>query len=287
MTGAPPATGNSKHHLAIAAAGILFGTTFLVVKDAVDEVGPIPFIAVRFSLGALVMAVPAVRRSSSPGLLRAGAACGLALGAGYLFQTIGLQYTTASVSAFVTYLLVVMVPVISAVMLRRRPDAPTIAGVVLALVGMALLTGGVDGIGKGELLTFGCAVAFAVHVILLASYSPRFDTWQLNAVQLAIVGALCAVPGLFTGGYRFTPGAWAAAAYTAVAVSAGALGLQMWGQRAVSPTRTSLILMIEPVSAALLGVVAGERLGLVGAIGAGLILGGIAVAEVPALRRGG
>ena len=272
-------------HLALLAAGVLFGTTFVVVKDAIVDVQPVPFLAVRFLLGGLVMLPLAARRPKRDGELRAGVLCGLALLSGYVFQTVGLQYTTASISAFVTYLLVVFVPVIAVVVLRRPPTPPTILGVVLGMAGLFLLTGKGLALGKGELLTLGCAVCFAVHVILLAEFAPRFDVFRLNAVQLLVTGGACLLPGLFLGGYDFTARAWVAAAYPAVAVSAAALGLQLWGQRHVGPTRASLLLMIEPVSAAVLGYAMGERLGVRGAIGAGVILLGIAVAEAPLVRR--
>jgi drug/metabolite transporter (DMT)-like permease len=272
-------------HLAIVAAAVLFGTTFVVVKDAVADVEPVPFLAVRFLLGGLVMTPLALRRPGTPGELRAGGWCGAALLAGYVFQTVGLQYTTASVSAFVTYLLVVIVPVIAALVLRRPPTWPTVVGVILGTAGLFLLTGRGLALGRGELLTLGCAVSFAVHIVLLAEFAPRHDVHRLNMVQLLVTGGACLVPGALLGGYGFTARAWFAAAYTAVAVSALALLLQMWGQRHVGPTRTSLLLMIEPVSAAVLGYVTGERLGARGVLGAAVILVGIAVAEAPLFRR--
>lgn len=264
---------------------MLFGTTFVVVKDAVADVQPVPFLAARFLLGGLVTVPLAVRQRGRPGELRAGFLCGLALLAGYVFQTVGLQYTTASVSAFITYLLVVMVPVIAAAVLRRPPTTPTIVGVALGTAGLFLLTGKGLALGRGELLTLGCAVWFAVHIVLLAEFAPRFDVFRLNTVQLLVTGGACVVPGFFLGGYDFTARAWVAAVYTAVAVSALALGLQLWGQRRVGPTRTSLLLMIEPVAAAILGYLMGERLGARGVLGALIILTGIAVAEAPVLRR--
>jgi drug/metabolite transporter (DMT)-like permease len=272
-------------HLGIVAAAVLFGTTFVVVKDAVADVEPVPFLAVRFLIGGLVLLPFAARRRPQPGAIKAGVLCGAALLSGYVFQTVGLQYTTASISAFVTYLLVVMVPVISAVVLRRPPAPPTILGVALGTIGLFLLTGKGLAMGRGELLTLGCALCFAVHIVLLAEFAPRFDVLRLNTVQLLVTGGACLLPGLFLGGYNFTARAWVAAGYTAVAVSALALGLQLWGQRFVGPTRASLLLMIEPVSAAVLGYVTGERLGARGVAGALVILVGIAVAEAPLMRR--
>lgn len=279
---------NVRAHVAVALAGVLFGTTFVVVKDAVADVEVVPFLAVRFLVGAVVLAPWARRAPRQPGRFRAGLLAGVALLAGYLFQTVGLQYTSASVSAFVTYLLVVIVPVLSAVVLRRRPEREVVVGVAVAFVGLVLLTGDAAGsisFDKGELLTLGCALAFAVHILVLAEVSPRYDTMALTAVQLAFVGLACLVPGALLGGYDFTADAWIAAAYTGVTVSALAFALQVWGQRVVGPTRTSLLLMLEPVAAAALGYLTGEGLAVGAAVGAVLILAGVAVAESPLLKR--
>jgi drug/metabolite transporter (DMT)-like permease len=271
--------------LAVAAAAVLFGSTFVVVKDAVAVAPVIPFLAVRFLIGAGLLAPLSRGGLRSAGVVRAGVVCGLALLAGYLFQTVGLQYTSSSVSAFVTYLLVVIVPVLAAVGGRHLPDRPVMAGVVLATAGLLALTGGVSSLGRGELLTVGCAFAFAVHILLLSEVSPRFDTAALNTVQLAVVGLACLALGPFAGGFHMPLRAWVAAGYTGAAATAAAFSLQVWGQRRVGPTRTSLLLMIEPVAAGLLGAVQGDRLGVHGVVGALLILAGIAVAEAPVARR--
>jgi drug/metabolite transporter (DMT)-like permease len=267
----------------VLAAGVLFGSTFVVMKDAVRDVEPMPFLAARFLIGAVVLAPFALRGPRQPGVAKAGVLCGAVLLIGYVFQTVGLQYTSASVSAFITYMLVVLVPVIAALTVRRLPTRPTIAGVLLATTGLFLLTGRGLGLGRGEALTLGCAVAFAVHIVLLSEWSPRFATARLTAIQLSTVGGVSLVVGLFTGGYDFPASVWLAAAYTGVLVSAVAFALQTWGQRQIGPTRTALLLMIEPVAAAGFGYAAGDRLGQAGVVGALLILVGILVAEVPAL----
>ena len=271
--------------LALVAAALLFGSTFLVVQDAVESAEPLPFLAVRFAIGAAVLLPLALRRGTAdlrtPGLLRAGALAGLALTAGYVLQTVGLQYTTSSVSAFLTYLLVVFVPLIVAGATRRLPPWQTAVGVALAVGGLALLGGGPDvGTGRGELLTLACALAFAVHLLALADAAPRLPVAALSAVQFAVVAGVLVVPGLLTGGYAMGRGALAAAVYTGVATTGLALGLQAWGQRRVSATRAALILMLEPVSAAVLGFASGERLGAAGGAGALLILAGILLSEL-------
>ncbi|HET6793029.1 MAG TPA: DMT family transporter [Acidimicrobiales bacterium] len=273
-------------HLAVVLAAVAFGRTFVPVQDAVRRAGPVPFLAVRFLLGAAVLAAylglgGRGRWLDRPTLL-AGLRCGIPLWAGYVLQTVGLRYTTTSVSAFVTYLLVVMVPVLAALEGRRLPAPGVAAGVVLATAGLFLLTGAHLGVGRGVALTLGCALAFAVNILeidrAVAGPAP-VDAVALTAVQLAVVGAGSLVPGAFLGGYRMPAAAWAAALYTGLAASAVAFGLQVWGQRRVGPTRTSLLLMVEPVTAAFIGWVTGSRLGPLGAVGAILILGGIAVAE--------
>jgi len=272
-------------------AALIFGSTFLVVKDAIKQARPVPFLAVRFLIGAMVLFAAdrargvggrpvAVGSDAPPGLVRAGLVAGVALLGGYVFQTVGLQYTTSSISAFVTYLLVVLVPLMSAVILRHIPSMLTLAGVILATGGLYLLTGKGFALGKGELLTLGCALVFAIHILVLNNVAPRFDGLRLNTIQLAVVGAACVVPGMWLGGFGFPLAAWLAAAYTGVTASAIAMGLQIWGQRRVGPTRTSLLLTVEPVSAGVVGVVVGEHLGLSGVVGAGLILAGILAAEV-------
>jgi drug/metabolite transporter (DMT)-like permease len=269
-------------HLALVLAAFLFGTTFLIVKDAVETAGPVPFLAVRFLLAAAFAAAVVRRRPPDPGVGRAGLVCGVSLLAGYIFQTVGLQYVSSSVSAFITYLLVLIVPLLAAAVLRRPPTAPTLAGIAVAAVGLYLLNGARLSFGEGELLTLGCAVCFAVHIILLARFAPRHDAVRLNAVQLAVVGAGCLLPGFFTGGYDFSASVWLAAAFTGLAASALAFGLMVWAQQRVGPSRTALLLMLEPVFAGIAGAIAGDRLGWLGLAGAALILTGILVAE---LRR--
>lgn len=282
---APPKRADLLAHLAVVAAGILFGSTFLVVKDAVREVDPYVFLSVRFAIGGLVLLPMAARRPAAPGGGGAGVACGAALAVGYVFQTVGLQRTTASVSAFITYLLIVIVPLLSALVLRRRPTASALVGVVLGTLGLVLLTGGAARLRAGEILTLGCAVAFAVHVLLLSELAPRHDALRLNAVQLWVVAGACAVPGALLGSFRMPLPAFAAAAATGVGASALALGLQVWAQRRLSAVRVSLLLLIEPVSAALLGAATGERLGTAGLLGCAVILAGIAVTELDLVRR--
>ena len=281
MTGSRT-SGTRAGELALAGAALCFGGTFLVVQDAVERVEPVPFLAVRFSLGALALWPLARRRPSRAGEVRAGVWGGLALLAGYVLQTVGLQYTDSATSAFITYLLVVLVPVLGVVVHRTRPHRATVVGVALAVAGLVLLTDPSDGLGlgRGEVLTLGCALAFAVHVLVVAGTVDRFDPVRLAAIQVAVVGAGCAVPGLVLGGYGFPAPAVGAAAATAIVATAAAFVLQVSGQRTVPATRAALLLLLEPVFAGVLAGITGEPLGAVQLAGAGVILGAIVVGEL-------
>jgi drug/metabolite transporter (DMT)-like permease len=269
-------------------AAISFGSTFIPVQDAIRRVGPVPFLGVRFLtgtvlLGAFLIHIGGWSRLRRRPVIRGGLAAGIPLVIGYILQTIGLKYTTTPVSAFITYLLVVFVPLFGALWNRRWPSRSVVGGVVLATLGLFLLTGAHLHLGLGELLTLGCAVSFAVNILEIdraVGANPDFqDVIALAVVQLATVAVGCLIPGLWLGGYRLPGSALAAAVYTGVACSALAFGLQVWGQRRVGPTRTALLLMIEPVTAAMVGWAAGQPLGPIGLAGAGLILVGILLSE--------
>lgn len=281
-------------HLALVGAAFAFGTTFVVVKDAVDHVDPFTFLAARFMMAAAVVAVfawwpgraPNRRAAPQPrrhGLAAHGLLAGSALLMGYAFQTVGLQRTTGSVSAFITYLLVIMVALLHALRWRRSPTRAVAAGVVMATAGLFLLSagGGRGGwaVGTGELLTLLGAFGFAIHIMVLDEVAHRHDTLRLHAIQLAVVGVFSLIPTVVRQDFHLPLRVWGAAAYTAVVASALAIFLQTWAQQHLDPTRTALLLMLEPVFAGVVGVFVGDHLGVRGAVGAGAILAGIALAE--------
>ena len=281
MTEARPLPSRGAGALALVLAGFLFGSTFLVVQDAVDRAAVVPFLAARFLVGALVLWPLARRRPSTPGVARDGVLAGLSLLVGYLFQTFGLRSTDSSTSAFITYLLVVMVPLMGVVRFRRLPGPNVAVGVVLAVSGLFLLSGGVAGIGRGELLTVGAALCFALHIVILGEVSGRHDAVRLTMWQALTVGVACLVPGAFApGGYSFDAGVWAAVAFTGVGATALAFWCMAWAQQVVPESQAAIILLLEPVSAGVLGVLVGEDLGWSGAAGAALILVAVVVAEL-------
>ncbi len=277
--GPPPS--RRRGALALALAGLLFGTTFLVVQDAIGRADVAPFLAVRFLLGAAVLWPLARRRSATPHEVRHGVLAGACLLVGFVLQTVGLRSTSAAASAFITYLLVVLVPVIGVVRTRHRPAGNVVLGVVLAVVGLACLSGGVSGFGRGELLTVGCALAFALHIVVLGEVAGRHDPIRLTFWQVLTVGLACLLPGAVSGGgYGFDGGVWLAAAFCGVGATAGAFWCMTWGQRVVPEAQAAIILLLEPVAAGVLGELTGEHLGPLGLLGAALILVAVLVAEL-------
>lgn len=271
------------------AAAVCFSSTFAVTKEALDGAGPYAVASLRFLAGGVVLLPFALRRPSGvppAAEVRAALWCSAALLAGYLFLTVGLQTTTSTAAAFITYLLVVMVPLLSAVVLRRVPPAPVLGGALLATTGLFLLAGDGLRLGKGEALVLGCAFAFAVHILLVGRFAAGLDPVRFTAFQLLGVGLGGAVPAVFLRELGdVTAGAGLAIGALAAAGLAGLL-LQIAGQRTVGPSRTSLLLMLEPVLAAVGGYLLGERLPALGFLGAALILVGIGLSEaVPAGPR--
>ncbi len=271
----------------------IWGSTFVLVKDAVAQYPVLAFLALRFAVAAAALAPAAwwARRRLRRSDLLAGAAAGALLFAGYAFQTFGLHETTASKAGFITGLSVVLVPLFVAVLWRRLPTRTALVGTALATVGLALLSLNADwSVQRGDLLVLGCAFSFAGHITALGALSPGRDPRILTLVQVATVAALSGAATLLGGGFPAVPGAvWGAALFTALAATALAFFIQTAAQQFTTAGHTALIFAAEPVFAALFGVlVAGERLAGRGWLGcaailAGVILGALAqAAELPA-----
>jgi len=274
---------------ALVLAAFFFGITFVLVQDAIEDITPTAYVTLRFLIGFAAIApfawVIARRHRDPAGLLwKAGAVAGALLLAGYITQTVGLQYTESSTSAFITGLYAIFTPIIEAIVRRRLPPAAVCGGIAIATGGLFLLTGAELSMGRGELLTLLCALSFAVWIVYQGVYANRLHTIPFMAVQMGVLAMLSAPFTAATGIGQLTALALFAAAFTGIACSAVALSLQLYGQRRVSPSRSALILLMEPVFAGVAGYLAGERLGPVKLLGAGVILVGIVVAELAPAR---
>jgi len=281
----------------------VWGSTFVLIKGALNHATPAAFNLARMTLAFAVMAIGYHRywRGIRRWQVISGALVGLCLAAGYQFQTLGLARTTPSKSAFITGLMVVLVPLLSAIPGLRPPGAHApqwnaFMGAALAFAGIILLTSpaaSVSGpagllpdlrsINAGDVLTLGCAVAFAFHCIALSHVSPRIRFQPLALLQVGFCALFMAIslPFLERPRVNWTPGLFAALAIAAVLATAAAFSIQSWAQSVLPSTHTALILTMEPVFAWVTSfVVMGERLGLRPAFGALLILVGIAITEL-------
>jgi drug/metabolite transporter (DMT)-like permease len=244
------------------------------------------------TLAAVVLAVIFFRqlRAITRGAAWAGFVCGSLLWLGYEFQTAGLKFTTPSKSAFLTGVSVVLVPVLLALVWRRHVNRWTLAGVAAAFVGLYLLTvptggsGLLEGVNRGDVLTMGCAVAFAFQIIVLGRAAQRFPFAQIVVMEIAscavwmLVSVPIAEPAAFM---RPTTRIIMSIAVTALLGTVGAFIVQGWAQQFTPPTHTALIFALEPVFAGLTSfLVVHERLGMRGGFGAALILAGVLISEL-------
>jgi len=284
--------------LALACVALVWGTTFVIVKGALNDISTIYFLATRFSFASLCMALlflPAYRRigwlTTLRGL-RGGALAGILLWSGYVLQTFGLKYTSAGNSGFITGLYIVLVPIISATIYRRLPQMGEVLGIIVASAGMLLLTvpGAVLGRGlkfnRGDLLTAGCAVAFAFHLLALGYFSQRerFEAVALGQIGCAAILSWLALvfePPRAVWGSRTV----AAILVTAVLATALAFALQTWAQQYTTASRTALIFALEPLFALVTAIViGGESLTVSRFLGCTLILIGILAVELKSYR---
>ena len=270
--------------LALLGVTAVWGSTFVVVKDAVRQMPVTDFLTWRFLLAALAMLLlrPRAVAALGPGGRRAGALLGLALGTGYLLQTLGLQHTSAAVSGFITGMFVVLTPLGAAVLLRERPGWVAWFAVALATVGLGLLSLHGTAVGGGELLTLGCAAAFALHIVGLGRWAPSYDAFGLAVVQLLAVTLLCGVVAV-PGGLVVPPSAsvWGALALTSLAATALAFVVQTWAQAHLAPTRAAVVMTMEPVFGGLFAVgLAHEAFGPRAAGGAVLVLAAMLLTEL-------
>lgn len=275
----------------LAFVALIWGATFVLVKDALDDVSISLFLTLRFSIAALLLSAfwyarrSAAGSESSAGGWFAGLATATFLYGGYLLQTLGLRTTTPAKSAFVTGLYIVFVPLLSGLVYRQMPRPAEWGGVGLASVGMALMTLDFSSfkLGRGDLLTVFCAFAFAIHILVLGHYSRRLDSDRLAMTQ--IMG--CAALGLSTFWWIEQPHiVWSrkvivAVVVTSILATALAFWIQTWGQKITTPTRAALIFSLEPVFGWLTAyAVANEVLSIQAVIGAVCILAGILLVEL-------
>ena len=278
--------------LSLVVVCLIWGATFILVKLALADISTLLFLTLRFTAATLVLALIFHKQFRAPNLrmsLRAGLIAGLCLFSGYVLQTFGLKYTSASKTGFLTGLYIPLVPLFSSLIYKKLPQLWELCGLAAAFAGMALMTIQTDllDINQGDLLVAGCAVVYAFHIILLGRFSRTANLGVLIVSQIA-TGTLVGT-GTFWWAepvrLHWSPAVWIALIVTSLFATAFAFSVQTWAQRFSSPTRTALIFSLEPVFAwATSYVIAGEVLSRRGTLGAVLILAGILLVEVKPAR---
>lgn len=281
--------------VALLAVTFVWGTTFVIVQDAIQVLPVFAFLALRFCIGGLILLIPVVSVPALRAQLRqrslwlSGGFLGLWLFAGYALQTIGLLYTTPAKSGFITGLSVVLVPLFALLILKKRTSRAAWLGVAIATGGLFLLSQSkTGGINLGDVLTLLCAITFAVQIVYVGEYAPKYAALPLAAVQILTVGVLSILVTAFTrtpvGALQrelLTPTVLFALAITSLLATSVAYFAQMAFQKFTTPTRTALIFATEPVFAALASYLwTSDRLTMSAWVGCALILSGMLVAEL-------
>lgn len=278
--------------IALLSVVVVWGYTFVAIKNALDDITPFNFIFIRFIISFTLLIALFARRLKGINMrtVMAGAVIGSFLYLAYLFQTIGLQYTTASNAGFITGFSVVLVPLFSALILKKKPSLESVAGVALAVTGLGLLSyNGMNSINRGDVLVFFCALAVAGHILTTGYYAGRHDTILLTITQIGTVAVLSCIP-VFTNGRVAIPSGgtvWSALLVCSLFATVGAYLIQTAMQRFTSPTHTALIFSGEPVFAGIFGYfLLGEVLGPVAVAGCFLILAGMVMSEMKFTGKG-
>jgi drug/metabolite transporter (DMT)-like permease len=279
--------------LALALCTLLWGSTFVVVKNSLDRSSVFVFLAVRFSLAGLCMAVfrPGVLRRLRSEEIFAGIRLGFFMFGGYAFQTAGLRYTTASNSGFITGSSVVLVPLVLALFWGKRVTWWVLLGAVAAAGGLYFLTvplGGAGHLNRGDVLTFFAAASYAVHIILVSEYARQHSAAALSVLQVLACAAMAWLTAVGAHAIRWQAmrfqsdgSLWMGIALCAVLATAVAFSLQLWAQQYTTPSHAAILFTLEPVFAVATSyAVLGERLGARALAGAALVLAGILAAEL-------
>ena len=275
-----------KADLALLGVTIGWGASFILTKNSLDTLATYNFLAIRFiiafAISALIFSKNIVKVDRNT--LKYGFLIGIILFTAYAFQTVGLNYTTASKSAFITGFSVVLVPIISTLFLKKIPEKASIIGAIMAIIGLGLLTlNGNLGLNIGDLLTFFSTFAFAMHIITVGKYTAIVDSICLAIVQIGTVGLLSLITSLAIENPVIPKGTdvWVNLFILSLVCTSGAFIVQNAAQKYTSPTHTALIYTGEPVFAAVFAYfISGEILNLRGLFGGALILTAMLIAEI-------
>ncbi len=292
--------------IALMLATIIWGGTFVIVKNSLDHISPMFFIGIRFLIAALILLpfaykyLPEIDKKS----LKRSAILGTLLFLGFAFQTAGLKFTSATKSGFITGSVVIFVPIFQLLIEKRKPTLGSITGSIIVITGLIFLSSNDTSLGNflnelgssfnfGDALTLICAVFFAMQIVYMDYASKRVKFWILMIIQIAVTSAF----GFFSAGifeiiniekisFSFTNELIIGLAYTAILATVVTFGIQTKFQKEVSPAKAGIIFSFEPLFAALFAyIILSERISNFGIIGGILIFSGLIISEVLEMLR--
>lgn len=275
--------------LALLSVAAAWGSTFFLTKDLLLRMDVADYLALRFAIAAIALTL--VRPAAISRLSRLDRGRGIALGITYgiaqLVQTEGLRHTSASVSGFVTGMYVVFTPLLAAVILRHKIGRWAWVAVILATIGLGVLSLNGFSMGTGELLTLASAGLYALHIIGLGAWSTPQNAFGLSTLQMIVITCVCAI-GALPGGFSVpsTGADWVSVIYMALIAGALALIVQTWAQAHLSPTRAAIAMTMEPVFASAFAVLFGsESVTWRMLIGGALVLSAMYLVELAPRRK--
>ena len=266
---------------------IIWGATFAIIKDVLDQIMPFTFLAYRFLLAVLILSVIFWKRIKNIDkiILKKGFLIGIFLFLGYAFQTVGLKYTTATKAGFITGLSVVLVPIISYFFIKEKVNRNSVIGVIFATIGLCLLNQNSSfSFNLGDFLVLLCAVSFAMHIISVGLYTKKMNCVLLVIVQLTTVFILSLLMVLFFERLdihlSYTSNVWWPIILTGVFATALAFYMQNRFQRYSTATKTAILFSGEPIFSAIFAyLLLGEKVGLIAWIGGLLIIFGMIICQ--------
>ena len=275
--------------LALLAVAAAWGSTFFLTKDLLTRMDVADYLALRFLIASVALVLihpPAISKLSRLDRGRA-VALGITYGIAQLVQTEGLRHTSASVSGFVTGMYVVFTPLLGAVILRHKIGRWAWFAVILATVGLGVLSLNGFSMGTGELLTLASAGLYALHIIGLGAWSTPQNAFGLSSLQMIVITCVCAI-GALPGGFTVpsTGGDWVSVIYMALVAGALALIVQTWAQAHLNPTRAAIAMTMEPVFASAFAVLFGsESVTWRMLVGGALVLSAMYLVELAPRRK--
>lgn len=280
----------SKFRVILAEAGLFYaaaiwGATFFLVKGALDDIDPTVLVAYRFLMAGLILLIFINAKGLKPlADIKIGVFLGFILWLLYISQTIGLRFTTASNSGFITGLFVAFVPVFLRFIFKRKPTLLEVAASIVSLVGLWILTGGMKKVNIGDGLTLIAAMTYALHLLYSDKYMKGgVDPYVTSCQQFLVVGLLSLISALVFGldfSVRSREAIWVVV-FLALFPTLSAFVIQMLAQKIVAPLRVALIFALEPVFAALFAwTVGGEPFVWFRAVGGGFIVAALVLSAM-------